>query len=78
MSFVLGNIGEERNEKEEKESEVTLKEITVYSGGKCVLACYGEIYIYPHERFVRIRAQDGYRYTVLDGTVIVKEKSRKD
>lgn len=77
MSFVFGNVGEERNEKQEKKRNVPLKEICVYSGEKCVLSCYGTVEASSEGVFVRIIEQSGYVYTVYNGTVVVKENLKK-
>ena len=52
MSFALGIEGEKRNVNTEKQSEVSMKEVTVYSGEKVVFSCIGRANTYSDGKMV--------------------------
>lgn len=73
MAFAFGSNEKEWNETQKSEKTVTCKEITVYSGEKCVLFCYGTVEPFENGSTVRITEANGNVYTVYNGVVIVKE-----
>lgn len=77
MSFTLGNVGEERNVKQDKEGEVTLKEVVAYSGEKVIFACAGRVEVYSDGMMVRIDEIGGTVTTIYNAAVVVKERSKK-
>lgn len=77
MSFALGIEGEKRNVNTEKQSEVSMKEVTVYSGEKVVFSCIGRANTYSDGKMVRITEQDGTVTTIYNAVVVVKERPEK-
>ena len=77
MSFALGNVGEERNEKAGKERELTLKEVCAYSGEKPIFTCYGAVEVFSDGMMVRVTETDGRVSTIYNAAVIVRERTKK-
>ncbi len=75
MSLVVGEATRNQEERTQEQSRVTVKEIAVYSGEKCVLACTGTIEALGNGA-VKIMESNGNVSTVYNGVVVVREKSK--
>ena len=76
MGFALGNDIQEKKSQKEREQVNGYKQISVYSGGRCVLSCYGKIDYYAAGNVATISREDGIEYKVYNGVIIVEQKSK--
>ena len=74
MSMAFGIQGEKRNVNTEKQSDVSMKEVTVYSGGRVVLCRVGRFNVYSDSNEICVTEENGTVTKIYNAAVIVREK----